>query len=49
MALRFGVGDFRSKEPLYLGFAVADAAAARGVFAYGTIPIAVDGNLLWAI
>ena len=49
MALRLGVGDLRSKEPLDLGFAVADAAAVGGVLAYGTIPIAVDGNFLWAV
>lgn len=49
LALRLGVGDLRSKEPLDLGFAVAEAAAVGGVLAYGTVPIAVDGNFLWAI
>lgn len=49
MALRLGVGDLRPKEPLDLGFAVAEAAAVGGVLTYGTIPIAVDGNFLRAI
>ena len=49
LALRLGVGDLGPEEPFDLGFAVADAATAGSVFAYGTVPIAVDGGLLWAI
>lgn len=50
MALRLGVGDLRSKEPLDLGFAIADAAAGvGGVLAYGTVTIAIDSDFLWAI
>ena len=49
LALRLGVGDFGSKEPLDLGFAIADAAAAGGVFAYGTVTIAIEGDFLRAI
>ena len=49
MALRLGVGDLRSKEPLDLRFTVAEAATAGAILAYGTIPIAVDGDFLWAI
>ena len=49
LALRLGVGNLGSEEPFDLGFAIADAATVGGVFAYGAIPIAVDGSLLWAI
>lgn len=49
LALRLGVGNLRSKEPLDLGFAVAEAAAVGGVLTYGTVPIAVDGDLLRAV
>ena len=49
LALRLGVGDLRSKEPLDLGFTVAEAATTGGILAYGTVPIAVDCDFLWAI
>ena len=49
LALRFGVGNLGPKEPFDLGFAIADAATAGSIFAYGAVPIAVDGGLLWAI
>ena len=49
LALRLGIGHFWSKEPLDLGFAVADAAVARGVLTYRTVAIAIDRDFLWAI
>ena len=49
LALRLGIGHFWSKEPLDLGFAVADAAVARGVLTYRAVSIAIDSNFLWAI
>ena len=48
MALRLRIGHLWSKEPLDFGFAVAQAPAARGVLAYGAVPVAVDGDLLGA-
>lgn len=53
LALRLGIGDLWSKEPLNFGFAVADAAAAFDdageLLNYGAVPITVDSDLLWAI
>ena len=49
MALRLGVGNLGPEEPFDFGFAVAEAAAAGGVLAYGAVAVAVDGGLLGAV